>query len=79
MTKFSFVMTDFSSSVLITGGDVCCDKLDLANLSYLSISVPTEFCSIVIEFYHSIAFIVVTENFFVMIEILSSIIHYVAT
>ena len=54
-------------------------NIDLANLSSLSISVATEFSSIAKEFYHSVAFIVATKNFFVAIEILPSIHHYVAT
>ena len=54
-------------------------NIDLANLSSLSISVMIEFSFVATEFYHSIDFIVATENFFVSTEILPSILHYVAT
>ena len=66
-------------SCLLQHRDLCYDKLDLANLSSFSISVATEFSFIVTEFYQPAAFIVATENFFVAIEILPSIFHYVAT
>ena len=50
---------------LLRHRNLCCGKLDLANLNSFSISVATEFSSIAIEFYQSKAFIVTTENFFV--------------
>ena len=66
-------------SCLLQHKDLCCDKLDLANLSSFSISVVTEFSSVAKEFYQLAAFIITIENFFVVIEILPSIFHYVTT
>ena len=59
--------------------NLCYNRLDLANLSSHSIYVATEFSFVATEFYHSVAFIVETENFFVAIEILPSILYCVAT
>ena len=66
--------------------DLCCDILDLAHLNSLLISVVIEFSSVAIEFssvateFNQLAaFIVATKNFFVAIEILPSIFHYVVT
>ena len=64
-------------SYLLRHRNLCYDRLDLANLN--SLSVVIEFSSVAIEFYHSIAFIVATKNFFVATKILHSILHYVAT
>ena len=64
---------------LLRHGDICYDKIDLAHLNSLSISVATEFSSVAIEFYQPSAFIVAKENFFVATEILPSILHHVAT
>ena len=47
---------------------ICCDTIALAILSSSSISVAAYFFPIAIEFYHSIAFIVTIEIFFVAIE-----------
>ena len=60
-------------SCLLRHRNFCYNRLDLANLSSLSISITTKI------FYHSAAFIVARENFFVATEILPSIIHYAAT
>ena len=59
-------------SCLLRHRNLCCDGLDLANLNSFSIFVA-------IEFYHSADFIGMIENFFVLTEILPSIIHFVAT
>ena len=60
--------------------NLCCEKLDLVNLSSNTISITTDFSSVEIEFYHSLAFIVATYNFFVATEIrMPSILYYVAT
>ena len=66
-------------SYLLQHRDLCCEKLNLANLSYFSISVVTEFSFVITKFYHPADFIVAIEKFFVGIEILPSIFHYVAT
>ena len=66
-------------SCLMRYRNLCCDRLDLANLSSLSISVVTEFSSVATEFYHSVVFIVEIGSFFVVTKILPSILHYVAT
>ena len=47
-------------SCLLRHRNLCCDILDLANLSSLSIYVVTEFSSVATKFYHSTAFIVTT-------------------
>ena len=66
-------------SCLLRHRNLCCDRLDLANLSSLSISVATEFSSVTTEFYHSVVFIVEIGNFFVTTKILPSILYYVTT
>ena len=66
-------------SCLLRQRNLCCDTLDLANLSSHKIYVTTDFSFIVTEFYHSQAFIVTTKNFFGTIEIPPSILYYVAT
>ena len=66
-------------SYLLQHRNLCCDRLDLVDLSSLSISLATKSSYVVTEFYHSVDFIVATENFFVAIEILPLILHYVAT
>ena len=43
-------------SCLLRHRNLCCDRLDLANLNSLSISVATKFSSIATECYHSLAF-----------------------
>ena len=83
-TELSMSQQDFFSgpypwlSCLLRHRDLYYDKIDLANLSSFSISVAIEFSSVATKFYQLAAFIVVTENFFVAIEILPSIFHYVA-
>ena len=44
---------------------ICCDTISLAILKSSSISIATYFSLVVIEFYHSLGFIVAIENFFV--------------
>ena len=85
-TEFPFAVTDFFFfgpccllSYLLRHRNLCCDKLDLVNLNSYKISIAIEFSFVAIEFYHSLAFIIATENLFVMIEILLSILYYVAT
>ena len=56
-------------SCLLRHRYLCCDKLDLANLSSFSIYVVTEFSFVVTEFYQLATFIVATKNFFVVTEI----------
>ena len=58
---------------------MCCDTIALVILKSSSISVMTYFSLIVIEFYDSLAFIVVTENFFVATQVLPATLDYVAT
>ena len=66
-------------SCLLQHRNLCCDRLDLANLSSLSIFVATEFPSVATKFYQSAAFIVAIESFLVTTEILPSVLHYIAT
>ena len=83
-TELSMSRQDFFSGLypwlrcLLRHKDLCCNKLDLANLNSFSISVAIKFSSVATEFYQLTAFIVMTENFFIAIAILPSIIHYVA-
>ena len=78
-TKIFFFTPYCWLSYLLRHRNICCDKLDFANLISHSVFVETEFSSVVTELYHFVAFIVVTENFFDSTEILPSIIYYVAT
>ena len=58
---------------------MCCDTIALAILKSSSISVVTYFSLIAAEFYHSLAFIVVIENFFVATQVLPATFDYFTT
>ena len=58
---------------------ICCDTIALAILKSSSIYVATYFSLVAIESYHSLAFIVATENFFVATQVLAATLDFIAT
>ena len=71
----SFLLLSYFSRYI----SICCDIIALPILSSSTISIATNFFSIATEFYHSIAFIVTTKNFFITTQVLPSALDCVAT
>ena len=66
-------------SCLLRHRDFYCDRIELAHHFSLKFSVATSLFFVVTEFFSSAIFIVMIEENFVAIEILPSVLHYVAT
>ena len=58
---------------------MCYDTITLAILKSSSIPLATYFSLVATEFYHSLAFIIATEKFFVATQVLPATLDYVAT
>ena len=58
---------------------ICCDTISLTILKSSSIFVATYFSLVVTEYFHSLAFIIARENFFITTQVLPATLDYVIT